>query len=219
MITQADADRHHHRQQHGGPRWKGSMHALRAGALEVVSKPPGPRPRRPSDGRCSQSSSPPSRAMAAVKVVPALAATDRFPSRCGARNSAHRCRGPGGRHRLLDRRAGGPSRRSSALLARRLPPPLFLVAQHITPGFTTGLAAWLNAECDPPCQNWPSTASRSWPHTVYLAPDDRHLGVNARGHRPSSPAPRRLAGFRPSGTFLFEAAARCLRLPDRWPSS
>src|SRR5438270_369610 len=45
------------------------------------------------------------------------------------------------------------------------------------------------------------------PHTVYLAPDDRHLGVSGRVTVSLSGAPP-VGGFRPSGTFLFEAAAR-----------
>ena len=58
------------------------------------------------------------------------------------------------------------------------------------------------------------------PHTVYLAPDDRHLGVSAQGAVVLSAAPP-VGGFRPSGTFLFESVGPGLRLrrgrrhPDR----
>src|SRR5262249_54690295 len=43
------------------------------------------------------------------------------------------------------------------------------------------------------------------PHTAYLAPEDRHLGVAGRAVLLSAAAP--VGGFRPSGTFLFESAA------------
>jgi two-component system chemotaxis response regulator CheB len=84
------------------------------------------------------------------------------------------------------------------------PAPL-LVVQHITPGFAPGLATWLNsvsnlrvklAEQGKPLR----------PHTVYLAPDGRHLGVTPQATAIlSSAAP--VGGFRPSGTFLFESVA------------
>ncbi len=45
------------------------------------------------------------------------------------------------------------------------------------------------------------------PGTVYMAPDNRHLGVSSRNTVILSADPA-IEGFRPSGTFLFEAAAK-----------
>src|SRR5262249_52695909 len=82
-------------------------------------------------------------------------------------------------------------------------PAPILVVQHIARGFTEGLADWLGkgtalrvkvAEAGEPLA----------PHTVYLAPEDRHLGVAGRAVLLSAAAP--VGGFRPSGTFLFESA-------------
>jgi two-component system chemotaxis response regulator CheB len=45
------------------------------------------------------------------------------------------------------------------------------------------------------------------PHTVYVAPDDSHLGVSSRSRIVLSQA-EQIEGFRPSATFLFESVAR-----------
>jgi two-component system chemotaxis response regulator CheB len=42
---------------------------------------------------------------------------------------------------------------------------------------------------------------------AYLAPDDRHMGIGARGRIVLSDAPPE-EGFRPSADFLFRSAAR-----------
>jgi two-component system chemotaxis response regulator CheB len=80
------------------------------------------------------------------------------------------------------------------------------VVQHISPGFTAGLASWLGTVCAfrvKVAQQGEALAGR----TVYLAPDDRHLGVTAFGDVALSAAPP-IGGFRPSGTYLFESVAR-----------
>jgi two-component system chemotaxis response regulator CheB len=81
-----------------------------------------------------------------------------------------------------------------------------LVVQHITVGFTPGLAAWLNSVCDLQVKVAEHGEPLA-PHTVYLAPDDRHLGVSPMPTILLSSAPP-IGGFRPSGTFLFESVAR-----------
>jgi two-component system chemotaxis response regulator CheB len=81
-----------------------------------------------------------------------------------------------------------------------------LVVQHITPGFTPGLAAWLNS-LSPLRVKVAEHGEHLAPHTVYLAPDERHLGVSNWGAVTLVEAPP-ISGFRPSGTFLFESVAR-----------
>jgi two-component system chemotaxis response regulator CheB len=80
-----------------------------------------------------------------------------------------------------------------------------LVVQHIATGFTSGLAAWLNTVCDLRVKV-AEQGERLVAQTVYLAPDDRHLGVANGGIALSAAAP--VNGFRPSATFLFESVAR-----------
>ena len=101
---------------------------------------------------------------------------------------------------------GGPAALQKLLtsLPRDFPAPI-LVVQHIAEGFVAGLILWLDsvsslrvklAENGEKLQN----------STVYLAADDRHLGVSKNGRISlSSKSPVR--GFRPSGTFLFESVA------------
>jgi two-component system chemotaxis response regulator CheB len=85
-------------------------------------------------------------------------------------------------------------------------PVPILVVQHIAKGFADGLAAWLNTvspiEVKVAAQGAPLE-----PHTVYLAPDDRHLGVSPAGALTLSDASP-IGGFRPSGSHLFETVAR-----------
>ena len=80
-----------------------------------------------------------------------------------------------------------------------------LVVQHIAPGFVSGLATWLG------------TANRLRvkvaedgdvlaPGTVYVAPDDHHLGLWDRTMIQLDDTPAE-GGFRPSATSLFRSVA------------
>src|SRR5262249_33639512 len=102
---------------------------------------------------------------------------------------------------------GGPAALQSLLsgLPGDLVAPI-LVVQHITRGFAPGLAAWLNRLCDLHVKV-AEPGEPLAPHTVYIAPDDRHLGVADRASVLLSAAPP-VGGFRPSGTFLFESVAQ-----------
>lgn len=81
-----------------------------------------------------------------------------------------------------------------------------LVVQHIAAGFAEGLAQWLRTGC----QLRVKIAEAGEPigaSTVYLAPDNRHLGVSAEGRvvlDDSEP----IGGFRPSADYLFQSIAR-----------
>jgi two-component system chemotaxis response regulator CheB len=81
-----------------------------------------------------------------------------------------------------------------------------VAVQHIAAGFVEGLATWLNASCDLRVK----VAEPGEPLTgrmVYLAPDDRHLGVSTDGRAVISDAAP-VNGFRPSATHLFESAGQ-----------
>lgn len=103
--------------------------------------------------------------------------------------------GPAALHRIL-----------SDLDSRDTPPPPILVVQHIALGFGSGLATWLGTatklrvkvaeDCEPLS-----------PGTVYLAPDDKHLGVTT-DHRVQVSGAAPIQGFRPSANWLFRAVAR-----------
>ncbi|MHC5542748.1 CheB methylesterase domain-containing protein, partial [Singulisphaera rosea] len=80
-----------------------------------------------------------------------------------------------------------------------------LIVQHITPGFTEGLASWLNTSSGLNIRV-AGHDEELLPHTVYIAPDDRHLGVSKKGTTLLSDA-EPIAGFRPSATFLFDSVA------------
>lgn len=101
---------------------------------------------------------------------------------------------------------GGPAALHSLLscIPGDFPVPI-LIVQHITKGYCAGLASWLNAASSLKVVMAVGGEPLK-PHTAYLAPDDRHLGVSAaRTIIVSTAAP--IQGFRPSGTYLFESAA------------
>jgi two-component system, chemotaxis family, protein-glutamate methylesterase/glutaminase len=174
-----------------------AFHALRAGALTILRKPPGPG--SPAFDESARHLLATVKAMAGVKVVrhhrPAPAPAPPPPPRGVARVVA------------VATSTGGPAALNSLLsdLPADFPAPL-LVVQHITPGFLPGLARWLDESSDLAVKI-AEHGEPLKPHTAYLAPDDRHLGVSAAGAVELSAAPP-VGGFRPSGTFLFESVAR-----------
>jgi two-component system chemotaxis response regulator CheB len=101
---------------------------------------------------------------------------------------------------------GGPAAVQTILksLGPSFPLPV-LLAQHIARGFTTALADWLQSTTDMPVKIGQSTELLQ-PGHVYLAPDDLHLAVFARGYianRPVHSADR----YTPSADILFETVA------------
>ncbi len=177
-----------------------SLNAIRAGALMVVAKPDDPQSGR-FDGRREELLTM-AKAMARVKVVRRWAPEPRVvrPPRAPA---------PGAPVRLVTVAAstGGPAalQRVLAALPREFPAPIAVV-QHIATGFVAGLAEWLGASCNlrvKVAEHGEPLARR----TVYLAPEERHLGVTADGRAALVDAPP-VSGFRPSGTYLFASAAR-----------
>jgi two-component system chemotaxis response regulator CheB len=181
-----------------------SLNAMRAGALTVVAKPDDPQSVS-FDGRRAQLVAM-VKAMADVKVVrrwtrrPAPTEPPRRPAATGRLAL---------RAVAIAASTGGPAALQQIL--RALPgdfPVPILAVQHIADGFVGGLAEWLNASCDLRVK----VAEASEPlrgHSVYLAPDDRHLGVGRSGCVELSDAPP-IGGFRPSATYLFQSAAQAL---------
>lgn len=183
-----------------------AMSALRAGALMVVTKPDNPGSPE-FNGRQAQFVAT-VKAMADVKVVRrwdrAAKATKRPAPRAapGTWPPVHLV--------AIAASTGGPAvlHRILAALPRTFPLPI-LVVQHIAPGFVGGLAEWLNASCDLRVK-LAEAGEAAQGRTVYLAPDERHLGLSSDGRiELSSQDP--VGGFRPSATFLFESLARARR--------
>jgi two-component system, chemotaxis family, protein-glutamate methylesterase/glutaminase len=183
-----------------------SMNALQAGALAVVQKPDNPASLRFNGNREELLSM--AKAMAQVKVVRRWAARSPRPERPAARPLSGRGV-PTVPLRLVAIAAstGGPAALLHILqgltAAFRLP---VLIVQHIASGFVGGLADWLTATSGLPVKvGEPGEPIR--PRTAYLAPDASHLGVDPEGRLLITSSPP-VNGFRPSGTVLFESAAR-----------
>jgi two-component system chemotaxis response regulator CheB len=179
-----------------------SMTALRSGALAVLQKLVGPQaPDFEDEARRLRDTL---KAMAEVKVIrhwpargetptPLPAAVQTSRSTPALLTIAASTGGPAALHRIL-----------SALPAT-FPLPI-LVVQHIALGFAQGLATWLDSVC-PLEVKVAEEGEPLRPGVVYIAPDDRHLGVRADRHiAVSNAAP--VGGFRPSGTWLFRSATR-----------
>jgi two-component system chemotaxis response regulator CheB len=203
---------------HDGREVEVALNALRVGAVSVLQKPPGPESSRFEEEAHKLIAT--VKAMAQVKVVrhwrntpsgsprllvslpPSLRAPEGETRRQGDKETGSKAEvvaiatstgGPAALHQLLSE------------LPRNFHAPI-LVVQHITQGFTPGLAAWLNTSCSLHVKI-AEQGETLRPHTVYLAPDDRHLGVSDPGTIAVSNAPP-VGGFRPSGTFLFESVSR-----------
>jgi len=86
-----------------------------------------------------------------------------------------------------------------------IPTPI-MVVQHMASGFIDGFAKWL----DTGCALRVKVAEHGEPlvgHTVFIAPDNRQLGLSSEGNvELSNQAP--VDGFRPSATYLFRSVAR-----------
>ncbi len=181
-----------------------SMAALRAGALAVLQKPLGPEsPDFDAESRRLRDTL---KAMAEVKVVrrwpdraaapvppPAVAAPPMPPTPPGVVALAASTGGPAALFRLLSE------------LPANFAAPL-LVVQHIAIGFSQGLAQWLGTAGPLPVKV-AEDGEPLLPGHVYLAPDDRHLGVRSEGVAEVSRAAP-VNGFRPSATWMFRSVAR-----------
>jgi two-component system chemotaxis response regulator CheB len=183
---------------------KESLETLRVGALDVLVKPPGPK--SPGFTAAAEHLIATVKALSQVKVVrhwrPAAAAPAARPAPGLVPRGDVR-----GRIVAIAASTGGPAALQSLLagLPAEFALPI-LVVQHITPGFVSGLASWLNAasalRVKVAEQGEPLV-----PRTVLMAPDHHHLGLSGRGTVLLSSAPP-IGGFRPSASFLFESVGR-----------
>ena len=178
-----------------------SMKALRAGALTLLLKPPGPD--SPDFERSVRELTETVKAMASVKVV-----GRRKPRPLSAAPKPQLGGVPVASFEVvaIATSTGGPPALQQILskLSADFPLPI-LVVQHIAPGFITGMANWLNSTL--PMHVKVAEANESLQAgTVYLAPEEKHLGVSAGRTIALSDEPP-IVGFRPSATYLFESIA------------
>lgn len=104
---------------------------------------------------------------------------------------------------------GGPN--AVVELLRLLPPgvmPPLLIVQHIARGFAEGFARWITEASGHPASVAVDHAQAARGE-VYIAADDRYLGLDASLRLVVSDAPQ-VGLFRPSGNYLFESLARAL---------
>ncbi len=178
-----------------------SMEALRAGALDVVPKPPGPS--SPGYEQACRYLAATVRAMSGVKLVRRWSGGD-------VPTSARPVSGPATATPKLVAIAastGGPAalRTVFAELPTDFPLPI-VVVQHIAAGFVDGFATWLRDNTHLQIKI-AKAGEKMRGGNVYLAPDDLHLGVSERGILQVTDAPK-VGSFRPSGDFLFESVGK-----------
>ncbi|HEX8537052.1 MAG TPA: chemotaxis protein CheB, partial [Cystobacter sp.] len=179
-----------------------SMTALRSGALAVLQKLVGPQaPDFDAEARRLRDTV---KAMAEVKVI------RHWPSRDGA-PTPRAPLVPARRRKpevvVIAASTGGPAalHRILSELPPHFPLPI-LVVQHIALGFGLGMATWLDSVCKLEVKV-AEDGEPLRPGVVYIAPDDRHLGIRPdKRAEVSNAAP--VGGFRPSGTWLFRSASR-----------
>ena len=188
-----------------------SLEAVRAGALAVQAKPGDPS--APGFDEDARELVRQVKAMSEVKVV-RHHATARTPdaSLAGGADPVAPMSSAAFLHDApaeviaIAASTGGPAALHRILtpLSADFPVPI-LVVQHISRGFGPGLADWLDKACAVRVK-LAEHGEPLRPGTVYVAGDDRHLGVSAarRIHLSAAPA---VGGFRPSGTVLFESVA------------
>ena len=175
------------------------MKAIEAGALTMLLKPPGPR--SPNYSAAVNELTSTVKAMAGMKVFRKRQRSNRK-TRTRETPKLNVTHGP---HVIaIAASTGGPPAVQKILL--ELPcdfaAPILLV-QHIASGFTDGLVGWLDANVSLKVKTACDDETLKG-GVVYVAPEDRHLGLKKNGRILLSETPP-IDGFRPSASFLFES--------------
>ena len=197
-----------------------SLEATRAGALMVLPKPEGPRSPHFEEQRAQLVSA--VKAMAQVKVVRRWGSSN-LALRPKSLASATLGRVSGERPRLtppnmravgserprvvaIGASTGGPAalRDLFAALPADFRVPV-LVVQHISKGFVGGLALWLGGSTKLRVRV-AAAGDVAAKGTIYVAPDDHHLGIRDDYRIVVSSDPP-VGSFRPSASHLFSSAA------------
>ncbi len=177
----------------------GVFKAIEAGAVAMLPKPALNRPRYKEEAEEIRKAV---RIMSEVKVVKRWNRSKRKVNQKSSPPAAE-----GIQMIVIGASTGGPRAIQHILkeLPHDLPVPI-LTVQHINPGFAAGMAEWLGKSTGFPVY-LATNGERCRPGNVYLAPDDRHLGISSNGVIELSNAePEK--GLRPSVSYLFRSAAR-----------
>lgn len=178
-----------------------SMQALRAGALTVVPRPPGPDADdfehvvRAIQRTVKQVA----RARAVMPRAQERKPLTRFPP-FAAQVRPY----PTPRILAIAASAGGPPALASLLAGLAGCKVPVVIVQHISEGFVTGLASWLSASARMPVQVVTAGASLV-AGTAYVAADGAHLMVTKTGHAKLDSA--KGGRFKPSADVLFGSVA------------
>ncbi|HSO13514.1 MAG TPA: chemotaxis-specific protein-glutamate methyltransferase CheB [Anaerolineales bacterium] len=180
-----------------------TFEALKAGALTAVKKP------GLNDTETCDEVVRTVRLMSSVKVVQRWS-TDHKPHRQSPVDPAV----------ILDERrtikmigiaasTGGPGILAGILkpLPKDFPIPI-LIVQHVTDGFASGLAQWLDSQVELPVR-LAGHGDIPGPGMILMPPDDYHMQINKQGVIELSKAPH-YKGLRPSANYLFYSMGRFL---------
>ncbi|MBE0599573.1 MAG: chemotaxis-specific protein-glutamate methyltransferase CheB [Desulfuromonadales bacterium] len=176
-----------------------TFEALKAGAVAAIPRPGGPG--TPDYAVAARELNRTVKAMAEVRLV------RRWSDAVSAAAGVPVPDPPVGRKAevvAIGASTGGPEalRRILELLPADFPLPV-LVAQHMAAGFLDGLAQWLD-RASPLAVRLSFEGEAIRPGQVYIAPDDRHLGISQdRRLVLSDAAPEK--GVRPAVGFLFRS--------------
>lgn len=209
--------------------------ALAAGALHMAKAPPPPGDADYQKGCVAFAAIVRTVAGARLRTLAPAGTTGAWPAVSRQRCPPAAARVAGARHGSIDAigivtSTGGPQALVHILrdLGRApvlpiLPPilptilPPILIVQHLAAGFAVSFARWLGHTTDQRVEI-AVTDTEAKPGVIYMAPDDRHLGIlsasaPAPGYVPDhllrlvvSSAPP-VERFRPSGTFLLQSLA------------
>ncbi|HEY4305190.1 MAG TPA: chemotaxis-specific protein-glutamate methyltransferase CheB [Gemmatimonadaceae bacterium] len=178
------------------------LSATQAGALMLLEKPSSPgSPSFEDDAKQFLSMA---KAMSAVKVV------RRWSKAMSGSRPVPRMRvtaDSGVKLIAIGTSTGGPAALHRILidLPRDFDVPI-VVVQHMARGFIDGLVKWLGGSVALKVTT-PTHGEALLAGTVYIAPDDRHLGASPDGRAVlAGSAP--LGGFRPSVDYLFDSFGR-----------
>lgn len=214
------------------------MRALRAGALTMLRKPPGPEAENYELASAELIET--VKSMADVKVVRHFRPTEpelpiaasgeaapMAPAQSGRGADQHDPRSvpvPADFDPRVSDSAGEPVMGLVALAASTGGPPAIqqvlarlpadfpwpiLVVQHIAKGFSDGFAQWLDSTITLPVRTAQVGAPLTAGH-VHVAPEDGHLGVSSSYVIEVSDTPP-IGGFRPSASYLFNSVAGVYR--------
>ncbi len=174
-----------------------TFEALKAGAVAAIPRPAGPG--HPDFAAAARELVRTLRAMAEVRVV------RRWPAEKGPAPTPRLAAAP--QVAAVGASTGGPEaiRRILELLPGDFYLPV-LVVQHMASGFLAGLADWLNRSSPLPVA-LAREGEEIRGRRVYLAPDDRHLGLSADfAVVLSEAAPEK--GVRPAVGYLFRSVRK-----------